>query len=76
MSVEGRYIAYDLANKLVFEVKLNPDKKGLFKSSTQPIDYFAGGIYRVTDKFITKFKSLKPAYYKFAGLNMKEDIVE
>lgn len=76
MSVEGKYVAYDLTNKLVSEVKINPDKKGLFKSSTQPIDYIAGGIYRVTEKFIAKFNNLKPAYYKFTGLNMKEDIVE
>lgn len=76
MSVDGKYIAYDIKNKLVFEVKVNPEKKGLFKSATMPIDYFVGGIYRVNDKFITKFNSLKPKFYKFQGLNMKEDVVE
>lgn len=66
-----------MKNKLVCEIKINPkEKKGLFKSSTQPIDYFAGGIYKVTDKFVTKFKSLKPDFFKFTGLNMKDDVVE
>lgn len=60
----------------MFEAKVNPEKKGFFKSATQPIDYFLGGIYRVNDKFITKFLTLKPRFYKFSGLNMKEDVVE
>lgn len=65
MSFDGKYLAYDLKNKLVLEIKVNPDKGGFFKSSNSTIDYMAGGIYRVNDKFIEKFKCLKPHYYKF-----------
>jgi hypothetical protein len=33
MSVDGAYIAFDLENKLVLEIKANPDKKGFFSMS-------------------------------------------
>lgn len=76
MSVDGKFLAFDLQNKLVFEVKVNPEKKGFFKSATQPMNYFLGGVYRVNDKFISKFLTLKPHFYKFSGLNHKDDIEE
>lgn len=65
MSVDGKYLAYDIKNKLVLDIKVNPDKKGFFKSAGCTMDYMAGGIYRVNDKFIAKLKSLHPHYYKF-----------
>ncbi|KAL4482280.1 hypothetical protein ABPG72_018061 [Tetrahymena utriculariae] len=76
MSVDGKYLAFDIKNKLVLDIKVNPDKKGFFKSAGCTMDYMAGGIYRVNDKFITKLKSLHPHYYKFQGLNLKDDVVE
>jgi hypothetical protein len=33
MSVDGAYICYDLENKLIMEIKANPDKKGFFSMS-------------------------------------------
>ena len=30
MSVDGSYLAFDITNKLVLEIKVNPDKKGFF----------------------------------------------
>ncbi|EGR33814.1 PH domain protein [Ichthyophthirius multifiliis] len=78
MSVDGSYIAHDLKNQLVMEVKANPDKKGFFSMSKQSttIDFVQGGIYRATDDFLRKIQQLKPHYYKIEGLNLKEDVKE
>jgi hypothetical protein len=33
ISLDRSYIAYDIANKLVLEIKVNPHKKGFFSVS-------------------------------------------
>ncbi len=56
---------YDLENKIVAEVKVNPDKKGFFSfgKAKTTMNFISGGIYEVTDKFIYKFQKLKPKYF-------------
>ena len=67
MTFDGKYYGYDIENKLILELILNPDKKKFwqFRKAETTMDYLEGGIYKVNNKFITKFQNLKPRYYKF-----------
>ncbi|EGR29117.1 PH domain protein [Ichthyophthirius multifiliis] len=70
VSVEGKYIAFDLENRLILELSSNPDKKQFWQFGKEGHqDIVRGGIYKIKQKeFQKNLIKLGPQYWKFKGI--------
>ncbi len=72
MSIDGKYMGFDIENKLIMEMNMQ-EKKSIWNKITgggnnEGLDSIKGGIYKLKEKQMNKFAKLKPEYWKFKGV--------